>query len=393
MKKMLVVLLILAMAMGAFAQELKWSGDVSTGFESSYLESKNENLPSSNDTTKDEDFKFYSYDADNGAPLRAQLVLDYANGNVGAKIKFKLEEPKKLGVNSIFDFAYLSYKFIDIIDLYAGKIDNGVWNTGGDEDGDAGEGLGALVQVAPIGGLTVGAGLYINDDNEINSEYTPGSSSDDGIFYADYTIGAAFDHDLFRVALSARASDTMLRQFWFGVSLKAIDKLGLAVEAFSKNLSDKDIAWQIDEKISYDLGALDVGLTAYQWINQVNSAGYLDGIGTGNSDETVGKYLEGVPAEDTKLGWKFSPWVSYAIGNILPKLSFAIGGTGVDGAAAKADIVYFQVKPSVGFSIAENASITFAYAFDNATLTPDVSGAKDITATQHAVSFDFRIAF
>jgi hypothetical protein len=45
-------------------------------------------------------------------------------------------------------------------DDQGGFVDDGTFNSMGDIDGDAGEGLGALLTVAPIDGLTVGLGIY-----------------------------------------------------------------------------------------------------------------------------------------------------------------------------------------------------------------------------------------
>jgi hypothetical protein len=384
MKKTLVVLLILAMAMGAFAQEIKFSGDLSTGLETSYEAHEQ----GDDNKSYEEKLKAYSYDADDDTPVRARLNIDVENENAGVHVQFRINEGKNSHPENVIPgYAYGAVKAIDIINIYAGLVSNGAWNTGGDDDSDVGEGIGALVQATPIEGLTIGAGIFGGPTRKSFLAKDPKPINK--LAYAHDSSGVAYEQEkLFKIAVSGRTEEQDFAKFHAGFSFLGVEGLGLAIEAFSNDLYDKaDKAWQIDEVISYDLGAIDVGLTAFQYIHQSGAPGYINF--TSVDDDTKVEYAY---AKDLNLGLKFNPWVSYTMGNIVPKLAGLIGFTGYDKDDVKIDVFYFRIKPSVTFKIVNNASIALAYTFDAATTTYKDIDDK-LKENKHTASVDFRYSF
>jgi hypothetical protein len=345
------LLLILAVAGGVFAQELKISGSLNSGLQGT-AESLDPDV-SGSDTETSWDFGAYAQDAD--VPLaRADLNVDFTYDNIGAHIKLRAQGGETNTVKelpSIYaEYAYVSATVFNIVDIYGGVVDNGAWATAGDEADDVGEGLGGLVQIRPIEGLNVGFGVY--------DGLPAGFSGQDSLLNNTFTYGAAYAYpDLFKVVISGRTSDLVMRSIFAGVEVSAIPNLSLAAEIWSKTLDAEDKGFTIDEVVSYDLGDLDVGATFWQFINLPNF-GPLAGT----------RYLPSpATSKEFNLGLKGNIWASYALagGTFVPKLEVygGYGGASEDITAHGEDVtlIYIGGKPSITWNIAEGAKIVAAY--------------------------------
>jgi len=147
MKKALLVLLILGVAGGLFAQEgLTVTGSVTTGLWIALSE---------------DDIPVYADDDDSNDAVHASLTAAYAAERWGLKIALAAGVPNApITAPGSFSFgnAYGWMKFFDkLLDVKAGLIDDAVWDTGGEYDTNVSNGLGIRVEVTPIDGLNVGA--------------------------------------------------------------------------------------------------------------------------------------------------------------------------------------------------------------------------------------------
>ncbi|MDR2313748.1 MAG: hypothetical protein LBE02_04370 [Spirochaetaceae bacterium] len=354
MKKTLIVLLILAVAGGVFAQELKISGSLNSGLQGT-AESLDLDAPGT-DTLEGWSFDAYAQDAD--VPYaRADLNVDFTYDNIGAHIKLRAQggETGVKGLPSIYaEYAYVSATVFNIVDIYGGAVDNGAWATAGDKADDVGEGLGGLVQIRPIEGLNVGFGVY--DDLPGDFDRT----GMDSLLNNTFTYGAAYAYpDLFKVVVSGRTSNLVMRKIFAGVEVSAIPNLSLAAEIWSETLDAEDKGFTIDEVVSYDLGDLDVGATFWQFINLLNSGPFGD----------VAKLYTGMTFGETSkeydLGLKGNIWASYALagGTFVPKLEVYVGYGGISKKLVPEDSTIFYIggKPSITWNIAEGAKIVAAY--------------------------------
>jgi hypothetical protein len=238
------------------------------------------------------------------------------------------------GNNTVcFPYAYGWFNAFDkLLTVKAGLVDDGTWNTGGYILGlDVGEGLGALAKVTPIDGLTIGVGAYVQE--------APGSGGTVGatpkeLDETKYTVGLGYTlPEVVKFAASYRtkskASSTgeaLSSDLRAGVSLLMVPKLKAILEVELDNLQDfgglkKDEYDAFDRKVGdgtgttvtpiaasgkiniyetfqYDMGALSVGLWAVEWISQ---------------------------ADDADFSFYVTPWVSYTLGSIIPKLELSYG--------------------------------------------------------------------
>jgi hypothetical protein len=150
MKKALVVLLILAVAGGAFAQGLTFTGELKSGLgivydsvgETAYLE---------------------AFTKDGEQPFQFRLHAAYANAEDTAGLKVRLQQ--RTGTPTIdYAFGYLK-AFSNILTVQGGKVDDGTFNSGGGIlDADSGEGVGANLLINPIDNLVIGLGAYAADN-------------------------------------------------------------------------------------------------------------------------------------------------------------------------------------------------------------------------------------
>jgi hypothetical protein len=371
-----------------FAQEsaVKISGSVNTGLRNDYITTDAEDW-NQGDKASEQDFYPFAHDADVDN-IRADINVDAdVDENVSVHTKFRLQPGDgSLGVGDFYvPYAYGKVTAFNIVDIYGGLVDNGAWATAGDKADDVGEGLGGLIQVRPIEGLNVGFGVYDSD--------VSGSGSTNIFLDTTFTYGASYTMaDTFRAEISGKTEGQQMRAIFAGAEVFAIPNLSLALELWSDTLSNKDSGWTIDEKASYDLGALDLGVTLWQYINLANLS---------VAEDAVKRALGGTLAdswEEYSLGLKGEIWASYEVGAFVPKLAVygGYGGVTADGVKAlqgtdeKLTVIYLGGKPSVTWNVGTNAKLVGAY--DLTWAQGDVDGEK-AKVTQHRVYVDFIYSF
>lgn len=358
MKKLLIALLALSVAGVAFAADpaLTFSGYVNSGLQYKMGDGNADALSA------------YAQDADvNG--YRFNLDGAFVNGDYGVNFRLRAQGAPSdtyladkdgvtlydTGAKIASNYPFLAYGygwanlFGGMAKVKAGLVDDGAWATAGDIGDDVGEGTGVLFQVMPMAGVNVGFGMY-GTDNFGGSVRTFGDAT--------YTAGFAYSMpNLLGIQASYKYNQGHADMALMGLTISAVPKLSANVELKLESLnkfSDKGLS-TIVETLSYDLTPIMAGVTSYQWITQAD-------------------------VDDT-FGYKVNPWVSYAFGNFLPKLSVTYL---VNEKAGKTmDDTVLTVKPSVKYSFTDKANVTFAYAYDM------VSEKADIDNNTQKVSIDF----
>jgi hypothetical protein len=339
-------------AAGLFAQEIKFDGYVNSGLGVVY---------STEDGAADPFIAASAGEAGSNA-FRIRLHAAYTNeaGNAGAFLRLQAAG----GYNTLtLPAAYGWFSALNnILNVKGGIVDDGTWNTGGVFfNSDVGEGLGALVKISPVSGLDIGVGAYLAEtpaEGQNNQLFADHHELKGGKYYArdfdeaKYTFSLGYTlPDVVKFVASFRAkseagtganadgsgftSDILSSRLRAGVSLLTVPNLKANVELELDNLQDfsglkngeKD-AWDrivgpwdhdndsatedkvtlsstaasgkitITETVQYDLGSLSVGLWAVEWLSQ---------------------------AENTDFALYVNPWVSYALGSIVPRLDLGYG--------------------------------------------------------------------
>jgi hypothetical protein len=398
---------------GAQAQEIGFDGYVNTGIGVLWTDAK----VADGTGTKAAGIRAVPFGVDSGqAGYRFRLNGSYTSGdgNTGAKIRLQAQRTFAAGVFSIpYAYGWASF-FNKVLTVNGGLVDDSAWATKSPLHGDdLGEGLGILIKVSPIDGLTLEVGAYAisqqgggsnnalvvpagkassttpvkgadSSGNEITvnlpaSPITDFSKVDIGPDRLKYTFNVGYTlPELLKVNLSFRTAnqagnavsrydDADQEKFdgagetsalIFGAQVLAVKDLTAAVEAVADKLEDTgkdkdldDINVDLYETLAYKLGDLSVGLNAAQNIRvSKDSAG----------DD-----------EDHSLGVHINPWVSYAIGNIVPRLdlnyylagtALATGGDTVGSAYHRTvfaykdrkgedDVSVIAIRPSVKFNV------------------------------------------
>jgi hypothetical protein len=383
MKKALVVLLILAIAGGLFAQGLEWSGAVKTGMK--FLADDEHN-------GKDITVDMYSDDAE--VPIRLQLGGTYTQENYGAKFGARFD-PAALtafggGVSAkLWGYTYNAYvwaEFVnDIVKVSAGRIDDGVWGTGGPEDYTI-KGDGLRVEVAPITGLNLGlmlrAPVMSLTIKDFLSETAFGAKYEGGELFwiagglildsqADGLQDAFDSNGITSPTVDAPNTDSdhgLVFQAGAGVK-PGILGLEVKVEAKANNASKfSDYGYFVlDEDVSIKpLDKLTVGLKAYQTFF---GSDWGEGIANG---------------EDLKPLLKFTPYVGYALlDNVKLDLEATIG--------LWKDVydLDFTLKPKVTYTLGEKAKIVAFYKFNSLDFYEDVEIADRKSNKSNTVQIDF----
>jgi hypothetical protein len=248
MKKALIVLLILAVAGGLFAQS--WSGSVSTGAKITF----SDDIPVM--ATADGD--------DNGA-VKASLSFDNSGDDwgvkVGASAKVATDGTGPSGL-SIGDFNGW-VKFADIFKLTAGKGIGDAWATGGNTDAKIGAKTDAAyrLEITPIDGLNFG----------FRFAYPKGSGVDTAKianFFQETGIGLKYGADSWDAAagLDLSSEETNGKGLdgnaYFGFNFTGIDIVTIHAGAKITNLfgTAGDMSVKLFEKLSGSIASLDWGL-------------------------------------------------------------------------------------------------------------------------------------
>jgi hypothetical protein len=407
----------LVVASGLFAQEIKFDGYVNSGLGVVYS------------TVEDMDpyIAAIATDSWNNA-FRIHLNATYTSesGNAGASLRLRASN----GQNFLsLPIAYGWFSAFDkILTVKGGIVDDGTWNTGGAYlNGDMGEGLGALAKITPITGLDIGLGAFVAE--------TPLESQNNSMFFgaggdysreldqAKYTFSLGYTlPEVVKFAASYRpkseagvvatAADPLASRLRAGVSLLAVPGLKAVLEAELDNLQDfsglkvnEEDAWDrpvtgtitpfsasgkinIYETFQYDLGSLSVGLWAAQWISQ---------------------------AEDADLGLFVSPWVSYTLGSIVPRLDLGYGSAArnnfytvnaTSGAVTNSnwrrnnyiatyidDFSVISIRPSVKFNIDANTFVEIGDLIDINNGPAGTWQAEDDAIIANVFYVDFKWSF
>lgn len=341
-------------ASGAQAQEIGFDGYVNTGIGVLWTDAK----VADGTGTKAAGIRAVPFGVDSGqAGYRFRLNGSYTagDGNSGAKFRLQAQSKFDLGALSL-PYAYGWASFLNkALTVSGGLVDDSTWASGGFLGDDAGEGLGALVRVSPLEGLDFGIGVYVisprggGDNNTLvvpaGNTTTPTSDLskvDIGLDRLKYTfnIGYALP-EIIRVTATFRAAnqtgDTQSKfadadserfassetaRLIFGARLLAVKDLNAAIEVEADKLEDtgmdrdKDnVDLNIYETLGYKLGDLAFGLNAVQYLRIEKDVDHDPGI-------------------------QLNPWVSYAVGSIVPRLDLTwfMAGTATTGLADPANL-------------------------------------------------------
>ncbi|MCL2443506.1 MAG: hypothetical protein FWD13_08610 [Treponema sp.] len=327
---------------------------------------------------EDNDVRLRAFGVDSEQPgLRFRLNGSYQNEErtVGFRFRMQAQTTTASGYLSL-PFAFGWVNFLDNkLSLNAGIIEDSTWTTGdwwlaSDSVSDF-AGLGTLLKITPIEGLTLGAGAYFIGRNGGSANDTlqtagPLGTSVD-IDNARYTVHAAYTmKDTFRVGGSFRteghvnsgASTTSMAYLDF--RLLAIKDLTAVLSARFNRLEDfnADHATASGEMIfsetfAYKMDNLNIGLNAVQFIN--NAANMKD-----------------------QPGLLLNIWGSYAFDNIIPRLDlvYFLNGrsnfTSAEGAYHRKGFTYtgtegmsvFSIRPSVRINLDSRTHIEIGDMFN-----------------------------
>ena len=343
MKRALIVLLLLAVAGGLFAQSVVFSGGAKSGLQ----------VAIEDDTT----LHVYEPDMDGGYRLQLGVAATTRSGNAGAtgRVVQNLDGATvaldaDTGVSSgvIFDNAYAWLKPLDILTLYGGKVDAGGFSTGAviDESNGVIDGVGASLGVDVIPGLGVGLSIAPNG----------GELGD-----AAYSLGAKFDATGLLGAVATLKYDGAgnagdgATNVGFGVSVSALENLGvsLGLELLAENLTKLKDAGAVTGGliVGFNAGALSAGVKGLVYApvqdNQaLDLAGSVYGafgltnavtlnLGVGYSLKETLEKTNG-STFDYRAGWdglpkgNLSDKVDSSVLGIQPSVTFAIGGGTLD---------------------------------------------------------------
>ncbi|MCL2720559.1 MAG: hypothetical protein FWD47_04380 [Treponema sp.] len=343
MKKILFTVLITTLlTAAAFAQNLTFGGYFNSGL----------GLITQGDN--DAEIKAFGVDSESNG-YRFRLNANYQNNDRTSGFRLRLQSQRTLadtgGYLSI-PFAYGWMNFFDnMISVSGGIVDDSAWQTADWWiNDDVGEGLGLLLKIAPIEGLNLGAGAYVNSQRgggNNNVLALPVGSNGIKLGEVKYVIsGSYLMKDVFYIGASARTENRTGNQ-QSGAIIGDLRLLMIkdltAVFAFQlDNLQDFDNTGTMtfSETFAFKLtDDINVGLNAAQFFFNVD-----------NRD----------PA------FLFNLWGSYTMGSLVPRIDlvYFINGesNGANSAnsstqfhrkgyAARQDRSVFSVRPSLRFNL------------------------------------------
>jgi hypothetical protein len=460
MKKVFIAALLVS-AGGLFAQELKFDGYFNSGLG---VVSTDTIVPDGAGA-KPADTAIRAFGVDSESPgWRFRLNGSYTNEAKTLGARFRFQSQRVLNGNNAgmfsLPYAYGWFSFLDnIFTVYGGLVDNTTWQTADFLfNNDGGEGLGALVKISPIKGLDLGIGAYTisqqgpGSNNTLvvpkNGHYTPGIPGGSGASGAatpggttslnlgdlniglnrlKYTLNAGYTMpDLFKANLIFRTKnqagagsgtgfatnvteDTTGKEVFAGFQesamlvmearLLAVKNLtGILVAQIDK-LEDYDTTgvFNLYQTIGYKMGDLGLGLNAAQYFSRAKNAA----------------------GEPSDVGLHFNPWVSYTIGNIVPRLDLnyflagkalvSPGANQLPGASyhrkvfslannyAADDVSVFALRPSVKLNIDPKTFVEIgnliAIANGPEGSFADVADAKKASNFSNVFYIDFKWSF
>ena len=283
MKKALIVLLILALAGGLFAQDISFSGHVQTGMFIDILKA-------------DDDVHVRADDDDAGVPVRADFTAAVDDGNWGAVIGFRSDTG-----NAYVHNAYGWLKPVDMLKISAGIIDDGIWGTRGELDDGVATGGGLRFEIMPIDGLNLGAFFSYPHGTGVYAEKI-------GNFFGETAFGFEYEADAFYVSaalkLFSEETDGSANGYENKIDdtdMKLIFGAGVNLGALALELSGK-----VDHLGSYgDVGWAEIYEEAKFGVSDALQVGLL-----------LGEALQG-PDPSGLVGLKVKPWVEFAVNDAV----------------------------------------------------------------------------
>jgi hypothetical protein len=300
MKKALIVLLILAVAGGLFAQS--FSGHVRTGAK----------------ITIDDEVTAAANDGDGDHPVYGELGFTNGGDDWGVKIGASVgvdAEGKAYGLNVGDINGWV--KFADIFKLTAGKGIGGAWGTGGNTDKDiSGSNAGARLEITPIDGLNFGFRFgYASDNGNVGPDKIAN-------FFQETGIGVKYSADVWNVATgldldSEETNGKGLDALWyFGFNFTGIDIVTIHVGGIVNNLFGEagDMTVTLYEKLSGSIASLDWELAFKEAVVPSPVKAWLDaGLEYGIPINDKASVAIGADASLTILDkFSFDSWDIYA---------------------------------------------------------------------------------
>jgi len=320
MKKALIVLLILGLAGGLFAQS--WSGSVQTGVK---FEFGDEITVAAND--------------DDGHAVRSRLSFTNSGDDWGVNVGVNANTlAGNSNPNNVFGDMNGWVKFGDIFKLTAGKGQGGNWQATGAvfDQGPGGSNASFRLNITPISGLDFGFVFgFPNGDVKANKIAN---------FFLETGIGAKYDAGIFvaGTALKLHSEETTGypetdADWWFDAKIP-VSVVTIHLDGFIKNLLEKKAAQDIQTGIRVEgsVAGLDYGVQSTQNFADplaVDAGVDLTYGGITLSDKASAEV--GADAGFTVLpDFSFDSWGAYAkasyafTGNVSSFAKFAIGGDG-----------------------------------------------------------------
>jgi hypothetical protein len=399
-KVSVLVVLLMAAGLGLSAQEIKFDGYVNSGIGLVITDRQVRKGLLAEGGSKAVSPYITVFGADSeqwGYRFRLNGSFTSENKNYGAKFRLQGQSkstgdtyppftlPIALGWVSAFD---------GILTVNAGIVDDGTWASGGGIlNDDMGEGLGGLLKVSPVKGLDLGFGVYgiSTDSGGNNSRLTKGLDKNRvEVYHAKYTLNLGFTlPETFKFTTTwrnknnaagstpATLADTPGRdetsKMIIGARLLAVKDLTAILEVELDNLQNFGEA-KVGEKNGWGIPFTAAGAAQSGKFNFYETIGYKAGdLGLGlNTAQYISRQKKVTDGSNkTGPGLRFNPWVSYSIGNVVPRLDFVyfaagkINGSdnddegkyhrkGYDSTYFKNDSV-ITIRPSVTFNVGKAA--------------------------------------
>jgi hypothetical protein len=377
MKKALIVLLILAVAGGLFAQEaptFTWTGEFVTGIHVGI-----------NEAHDDPELILANDDGNNRVRLNGAVVgptygfnfrLQAANVRADQGFAVDITDPTNPGItlttNRIvtvpFAYGYVTF-FDNLLKVTAGQIDPKAWNSGTLINADWSHEGAVRFEFTPsqVDGLNVGFSLkpfaFVNPKDNANRVSVADAlqETEFGFKYTGLSIldlGGAFKLDG-----DGDTAKDMNAHLW--VNLKGIPNLTTAsLEFVGLNLSDLEDTGtgeiQLGQRVAYAINALTLQLSAREHI-------YTN--------------------ENSDLALWIQPQVTYQINDSLKATL-----VGTIGSADTFEHIGLEIKPSLTYTVGK-ATIDFIYKFNSDNARPDLWKTKADTKSLQAIGVNLTLAF
>ncbi|MDR1419082.1 MAG: hypothetical protein LBI86_01790 [Treponema sp.] len=407
MKKILFCVLVLVVFSNAYTQELKFDGYLNSGV-GLVITDRQIADPYPEPGKAPEARKARPYFTAFGADseqwgYRFRLNGSYTNKDANAGVKFRLQAQSQNTVAGRMITLPTAQGWLSFLGgaltVNGGIINDGTWETGDVYlNDDLGEGLGLLTKITPVKGLDIGLGAYTisslggGDNNALARSIASNTADFDDVKYTlnlGYTMpdvfkakiswrnknraGAAGSNNTSRTAPGRDESSRML----LSAGILAVKDLTAVVAVDFDNIQSYSTvktgdvnAWggtvtagdrvnnsgklNIHEALGYKVSDLSIGFNASQFFSFAER-------------DVTNSVTSITTQEKVDASLYFNPWVSYSLGNIVPRLDvvYMMGGQ-INGSSATAEGKYYRrgydpnytketwvlgIRPSIRFNI------------------------------------------